>query len=657
MPRYVTVTVCSAGNRGNTGDAGDPRTEPIPQGTAGQEGSVGAASVDEFQHLPVAPNIGWLVEYLHKAELDYVNQQMEPCVEKLGWIAQLLDMVSRSSIDTVNPDSFMPIRQKLAALTNSIEQGLDPFGRGRNYVPLTTYSFLRENAERIITHARHIETKHQSLTEELKDQNTAREAAFQAIHDMEATLARQKQLVDAEHEAIKDLQNRSNSLYAELEAAWTELNDAADEFKQAITQEAGCGFEDVLQFGMMVATVVSTGGAGIAMVGAVKTSIDGINKINQAPSEEGTWFEMMDSDFKAIAEVVKPAGASINEFKTSYATSKKLIDERFGTDASQEVGPSSPSNDYVKLVAAKEDFDREIQPFLKMDAARRYKQQMDLFVSTAETRNNLILEHDEKLSHALSMWSNMATQRAETSEILARLDVDFELPEVTNFLGRSLQRIKWDLVRTVTSLAKSIEYMSMKPIEVAIDDRSVASIETSLASIDGVHRRVMSEFAQGKIPFQGIEVRLKDILTDKQKETLIRGEVAVFSLSANEPADPFEYRYAVTTRKIGLTFVSDLELKDYKVLFEHLGRSLVRDRLGNHLVYSHPPVRTMVQINERGHRSGKGGLNENSNDYVGVSPYGPWRIKIDTDNAEDRRRIVELAYLSFDVAGRVGQFS
>ena len=61
----------------------------------------------------------------------------------------------------------------------------------------------------------------------------------------------------------------------------------------------------------------------------------------------------------------------------------------------------------------------------------------------------------------------------------------------------------------------------------------------------------------------------------------------------------------------------------------HEGRALIYDRSGNSHTFSHVPVSVPFEM-EDGRLIVDGNVATGTNDYEGLTPYGPWSINIDT---------------------------
>ena len=333
----------------------------------------------------------------------------------------------------------------------------------------------------MLRYARHIEETLEKLTSDKKRQDDKRKESQEVIRTHQFFIEKKELLIQKEFQEIDNLQESIIILAKVLENLWNELRSAEDKFKKAVSRQAsGCRFEDILQFVSMVGTVVAT--AGTATVFTI-SAINEIKKMNST-SFPKDWFK--DKDLKPLAKEVELAGNNIKEFTDKYQSKKKNIDILFSNHENDDPSAfmsENLSNDYLKFIIKKEDFNREIQPFLNLIEARKYKQLIDIFLSTAETRNNKIIEYDEKINRILDIKSSIESDRIEIANISNMTEYNFELPLVVSFLQRSLKRIKWDIMHSLTSLTKTLEYLNLEPIYISMDDRTIASLEVSMADI------------------------------------------------------------------------------------------------------------------------------------------------------------------------------
>lgn len=646
--------VCSAGKPGPKGPAGRNRTEPVPKGLVGRPGVVSRVPAANCANLHVHPSHLWISSMVHQAELDLANEHTSDAVCKLRFATTLLNTVARSTQSAESPGNYAPVRQKIQTLLMRIDSNLDAFGRNRNYVNLTSSDFNREILLELLTLASNISKSTVELKRLVKNQNAERVHAQAAIADVENSNAKKAQEIEKSFGEVQQLQAAISTLGESLDPMWEKLHSADADFQRAVRKTAGCRFDNVLKFGSMVTTIVATSGAGFGTVAAAGQMAKDIAAVNEAPARKGSWIENGRDDLQSISKAMVPVGETLDEAKNGYAKAKALHQQLSASDKLVPEGPGKPSDDYVKLVASKAEFDKQIQPFLALPEAQRYKALMDNFVSTSETRNNKIIEHDEKVARINDAMADLELSRSEAGEISAAIEYDFDLPALFDYLNRSLDRLKWDIARSLTTLAKTVEYLSLEPIVVRVDDRSISTLESSMAHIMLEYKDVMDSFGSPAIVAKGIKIPLVDLLTDQQRQTVLDGRPAMFSINPSHN-DRFSPRYSVTTLRIGLgELPEEITRQDLSVRFEHQGRSVMRARDGQLHVYSHEPVIALFQSNIRGAVVQNGELiNERSGRYMGVSPYGPWKIDFGVRSKDELLAILDKAVVVFDVRGRV----
>src|SRR5262249_27138805 len=139
----------------------------------------------------------------------------------------------------------------------------------------------------------------------------------------------------------------------------TEINETSAEFKAAVAARAQCTFDQVFAFVGCILTL------GIEAYGAISGVLGAIRELRGLEKEA--------KEFKDTIKEIKETGASIGEFKKTWAETKDLL--------------TKEQPDLAKIAIQKEDFDDEIAPFLEMEEARTYKRRVHEYLSTVQTRN------------------------------------------------------------------------------------------------------------------------------------------------------------------------------------------------------------------------------------------------------------------------------
>jgi hypothetical protein len=605
---------------------------------------------DPLPVLPASPPSSWIAATLHDAELSLLNERYAQATDELNWALTLI----AAGLELSDASYLKEGQAKALGLLQTISTGVDVFGRNLNFVPLTGFEFSESLIRTQIEYLAGVEPYLERLkTEQLNQEQRLegnRQTASQLRHLIESTSGDAIRL-SARSSALQDEVRR---LFDELVVLHARLMQAQRRFKAAVEAQAGCGFADVLKVAAMVATVVSTAGAGAAAVGAAATAYNQYSAWNSAAAANPSWRNIR-SDAMAIARIVKPVSEGADKFSKAYAEAKDAIAEAFPE------APSIPdelrvSDDFAKILAAKADFDRAIEPYMSMSAAKAYKAAMDRFVATAECRNNKILEFDSTIAQIVEMRGRVAFERTRAQELnsaaLARLDARLGANVV--FLESALTSLKWRLIRQLVGLERSLTYMTGEEYAIEFSDFSVAALQAITADLVERYASIQAQFGQDLQSGTAYRMPLADLLEDADIQSLLAGETVTFAPSTIGEGDLFPELYGVQTARIQIVAEDGRPLPgSLNFTFEHLGRSVVRLRDKGHRVYTHVPIRTTFR-QRNGVIGSKGDLTVGSGSrakFVGVSPYGPWRMK---QNSADETASTALAeaYISFDVASR-----
>lgn len=652
MARDVAGKVCSAGAPGMAGSQGEERQEAVLTAFAGAPGTELTSGLSTFSALPIMPPVLWLTRLLHQAELDFLNGAFDVCAQKLQWIVRLhtwwqVGLPAGSN----NPLDFT--LDKVRSISAYAESGLDVFGKHGSYVPLLAYTFLSDYLRGQIENARLVEQEFKYLSLQHDDQAARRYRITSAANALSAGTDAIKQKIRDSFTTTTRLQDEIKELRDTLDEQHRSLLQASEAFRSAVTRKSGgCGFRDTLGFVMMVATVVSTAGAGVAAASAGMTALKTLSNTPLKSDNTQGWYTQIASEIKQIGEIVKPAGAKIEEFQESYNSARSAI-ANFESGRAQPELPATPSADYIKLVANKGDFDREIQKFRDLPEAQAYKRQMDLFVATCETRNNKIVEHDSLVRSIWDQWATIRAMNASTALLMSDQVYDYSVEDAVETLGSLLRQMKWDLLRGVSLLSRTLEYVSGSSNLIQYDDRSVASVAATIAQVEGSYLRSLEGIGVGEHVASGLSIKLRDVLTNEAIRELQAGRAAYFTIPTDHPI--FSGRYNLTTKRIRLRQFPH-RTRDLLVRFEHQGRSVMVFRDGSMRAFTHVSIPTTFRLDHDGVETDVGELlNDQSQKlFAGVSPYGPWKIQIQGSKAA--RQSALAARLSFDVLGRTLPF-
>ena len=643
MPYYV---VCKAGDTGPVGPSGSDREEAVPTATAGQPGKTSLQSLASFPVLAAMPPAPWLASVIHSAELDLLNRDFQQCSVKLSWLVEVADGW-RQTQPQDEPSEIDFVFDKSRAIAARAMAGQDAFGRDGSYVPLLTFGFLYEEIDRQRTNALQMEQTLAQLSEQARLQLDARETVRSAQANLRQHEMASQQWILRAFDQLGVLQTEIVSLRETLDAQFKRLLDSSDAFKAAVRRRArGCGFQQILTAATMVTAVVSTGGAALSVATATASSLKALQDRPPLPKTDDPWYVSLQNEVKQIATIMEPAGSSIQSLGEAYGRAQKAIDEFEHRNDVPET-PAAPSTDYAKILANKADFDQNMKEFRDLPEAQQYQRDMDLFVATCETRNGKILEHDTIVRNIHDRWASIRVFRAETAALLAAQEYDYSASAARDALARSLDQVKWDLMRGATTLSRALEYLTGNPGSVIYDDRNVGSVAATLSQVLASYRHSFETFGSGLESSDGLTVKWDDVLTDDAKTALLNGRAAYFTIPMTHPS--FALRSQATTRRV---YLADRSLKGITMHIEHQGRSPMIFRDGTLRTFSHVAVSRLFAVDDDGNETDHAQFLEpqDRERFVGVSPFGPWKVRL--YGSESVRRQVLAGAIAFDIFNR-----
>lgn len=643
---------CGGGAKGAQGAKGAVPAGPAAGGNAGSGGALVVQAPFPVPMLPASIPPPMLTRAIHDAELHMVNGRPGDAYADLEWLFVLI----RAGRAAYPADLADALETRVLALTQLIANGLDVFGRNFNYVPLTSFDQLASLAKDQLSYLEKVE---QGATR-LADKSNAQGVRIAALKDAAAQL---KQFIDVKGQEastrslqVGALQDEIRNLFFELEAVHRQLMAAESSFKSAVRKQNNCmTFGNVLKFAALVATVVATAGSAAAFAASALTAAGGLASMESQASANMSWKNVK-ADANTISKKVQPAGKDAKDFVDNFDKAQKAYTELF-PDRKPLPDVLDQAEDAVKLVAAKDDFDKAIKPYLHLSEAKKYQALMHKYIALAETRNNKILEHDQVVVDIAQINARILVEQRTVAQLAGTTAANFDtrLEENLAFLETSLSTLKWGLVRHLVAMDKSLEYMVGTPGAVTYSDESVASLSATAANLLFRFGQALNAFGQEAQFGTRFPVALKSVLSASELDKFLDGEPVSFALNEIDDAH-FRNFYAVQTGRLAFVGADGKQIKGgLNVTIEHCGRSVVRQRDRSSRVFAHVPVTASYIQSQFNDISARGDLlappYQGQARYVGVSPYGPWRIRLDT--ADDAMRdALRAGYLMFDVGFR-----
>jgi hypothetical protein len=652
---------CGAGGTGAQGDTGGPASGSPSDGRQGRS-LTPITSLTSQPSLLFAPPPMWLTSVFQAIQRDYINafgtDAGASCIPRLSWLQQLV--VKGKDVATAKADVtvYDSITLSIKSLCNNISLGLDIFGRSQNYVSLVASETINTLIDTQLNDLDQIQGVRDALAKADKNQLANLQNLSSAANALTKFIAQSKAQIETDAKRVNDLEDEISAALVDLGKIWGELIVADQSFQQAVSRQASCDYSSVLRCAALVATIVTTGGAGAALVAGIGGAIKGLQDINSAAEKDPSFsFKNMTSQFNQISKLATPVTNDVDSFKQSFQKIKPTLDAMQDSARPNPAAPGIPS-DYAKLLASKADFDKQIEKYQNLPEAKKYSDLMNRFVAVAETRNNKIIEHDATVAAILGLYAAIAAKKAAIEQLASVNENNFDssLDQNVQFLDSQLEAITINLVRQLIDMSKSIQYATLTKPNVEIGDYSPVALRAASAQMNSTYHAAMAQFGQPPAPANHIRISLASILTGASLHDFLEGKPVTIAIPSNSASDPFKQWYGVQTVGISIEDKMGKPLPfALDFLFEHQGRSLVYDQLGSPLVFSHTAsVRGMYSQDAESVVSSAGVVFDDANRWLGVSPYGPWRVKLAAD-AVHRENIAQ-ALLSFSIRGRIRHF-
>lgn len=657
---------CNAEQQGPRGPKGALRTEAlVPGRTQPSSEPIMAAGIDELTLL-VAPPADWLEDLIQDTKVKFATspgpEGKLAQIKRLEWLQKVVAAGQSIETSDVGLARYNNINLSIGSILNYAEMGLDIFGRSHNLTTLLAPEYIKSFLDYQVTSINKLEEAQVVLAARESGQSAQLAALRETYTTLDASIRHDEARITSIVRHLDTLQDEIKKMLEELGPTWIEIFEADNAFRVAVARQGGCEFGKIVQFVAIVATVASTGGAALGAVGALTQAVSGVRTLNmQAAGRIPNTITSagIRSDFQEISRIMSPAGKSISEFRASLADTERQIREYQSASRPSNRVPEVPS-DYAKLLANKADFDRELEPFMRLPEAREYRRLMNKFIATMEARNNKIVEHAANLASLQEILVEQDSRRTSAAQIaqMTAAGFDSNISEKVRFLARHLTSMKIFALRQIVDLYRSIEYVSLEARYPVIQSLEGPFLTAALTQAEKDYYEVVSKLGQPLSPTASISVPLETLLSDNDLAALAAGSAVTFAVPSDLEGDPFKVWYAVQTAGIMLKSSDGTPLdREFTLVFENQGRSLVFDERRTPRLFTHAViVRGNFAQDDRGAVSSHGFVSDDSNRFIGVGPYGPWRILLMAKRPfepQDLRR----ASLVFAIRGRTAPIS
>lgn len=594
------------GNReatGPVGSAGDA-------GPQGRQGDAGARGTSESLTITDAHFISTYQSTasqrrmtLHAAELSYLKADYANAYRLLQWVQAVTP--ASGAVELVE------LHTRATSLLGRLRQGQNYYAKPRNFVPLLSLEYYKQQVTALIAIAGQIEDTYASyLGAEGKAQDQLA-ALNDVISKSRESLDKLQTTLDALTKQKNQTQDSISQLTVAQEAQSQVVTLAQAAFKTALDKQlAGCTFADILS---AVKTIVQIGQAAYSGIVAIQSAVGALAQ-----------------EAAAMANVIKQievVGKSITSIQDQWGKISKLIDPKTAPDAG-------------KLVMQKDDFDKVMKPFLDLPEAAAFKSRVHDFLDIIQSRNQKVYEYNIMLLTESELRDQISQKSAELERIKNSLaqKKDPTLPEMRLYMEGLYQQMKSQILRLLYEENQALEYMTLKSSAFPAEDRSVADL-------GGIHANIITAIIDYKNGMKAAQQPFDLTLTVSAQErpeqfrTFVAGGVDLkgrkvhdltFSMPVNDPK--FRQMWQVVAESFTMTLPQAKTSDDLiYLLLMHSGRAQFLDSAGDPKEFSHLQRVAALEYDLKTGVVTKGGQLQDA-DYIGLSPSTTWTIRLPVDD-------------------------
>lgn len=609
---------------GANGKDGRPFSVPIPTSVGG---AAGTALVVRKNYNAVSSLVG--TEYvdllLHAAEIDFLNSDFSTAGARLIWINNLLTAAHGESTKTGLVAKYFNQMVRARTLMRYLVLGVDYFGNTQNHVFLLSVAFYEASVKQLLAYAEKIEkeySSYHSASQRLEGRINSLQEARQATLDHVVVLNSELVAVIKERSSLESQIEQLTGLVSDLRMRLFAAEAAS---RQAIeAQGSGCDFAQLVAVGGSMATLIGTGGTAYAAIGPMLAALKTGGRVdaNGKPIPAGL------KAFKYELETIITVGMNAGDFiKAAQQFSKTLDGE----------APSPikylPS-DNTKILASADQIKQQLQPFMELEAVRKYAQLIEAYVSMAETRNNKIIEYNCNRAVEQDLGGRIDALQIDSKLLSSNIAINTggKIVGATVFMQKAYLHAKAAVVQALYEMDRCQRFYTLEPAQrFAINDLSIGALSSTALQLAASYRQALTVFGSGLQPYK-TSLDLNPIVGTAAFDQFKKTGVLSFSLVPD--CAEFKGYCHVLAQRIGVEFIGLKKKVAFRATFTHLGRSRMIDRHGRAHVFSHQSVSTKYQTDKNGVIQSAGQLSgsidgEGKPDYVGVSPFGPWKLSLE----------------------------
>lgn len=660
--------------KGTKGRPGDPNTKEVMKG---KDGSALPAQIDKS--APVAAlarvlPISFANMVLNAASLDYLNLDFKSAADRLHWLEKHLAPTAPplTNVGAVDGKPDLPKRagdpallrqyslclQRVRALKQQMKLGLSFTGQAENHVTLVALETYRKS---LIVEQFPIA---RSLEEQFQAYGRAQRAnATQDARDAVERCKLKEVAAEKEKERAKRVEELAMAqadllvLQRKRSEAWTEMRSAHTRFKTAVESAArGCDYDRLLKVAAAVTVVVVSGGTATATLAAAGSTFlqdDASPPSNNSPAaSEGP---------PSFPERAKKANLTAEKYRDAFDDVDKLrkaardLGDAAGGDGVNNGIPELPA-DNEKILTDAKSFDEALAPFLgSYSEARELDQKIENYTSECLSINAVLYSFDATKAAVEKLDSEIAKANDDMLE-LQDMRANRADP-LSSKIATIMQAYRQDALASVTRELLNFhgvyKYLSLDvSSRLPVSDYNMATLTGALDSMLERCRAARDKAVGRKLTHDRTRIRLADVIGPRGIRQLADNGAVTFYLPENISNFASQCRIYITRVDVDL-LVGGVVQSDYEVTTTHHGQSVVFDEKGRRHHFSHDAITTTYR-KERGRPVV---YSADDPDYVGVSPFGPWTLRLAEREKFKRLTDVHLLMSGFSQSKAPGRLT
>ena len=612
----------------NPGKHGPPGKAPPAAKTSanGPSGNISVQNLadpnDDFFAEQLSPILGRMLA--NAAIVDHLNNEHETAATRLKWLHQLLDPRTPRISDrapivdpdnqehlSVSDDEFESLRRQVVVQAKRIALGLDAFGNSPSFVPMVSFSELKNYANKWLEATRRSERAYSQYYNAAKDQEKSLLAAKDTIARLDSTITNLSSTLKQTEDARKRLQDDIAALLVEVDVAAVQLLATADSFQNAVVAKAagGCQFGEIVK---VVGSFVALAKGGVGLAKGIGPLLDAIGS-DQGETDFSGYLETISKKFRIVEGEVKEVVVAYKDVKALLAA-KPLTDKIPG--------------DAAKIAMKRAEMDALIEKFRGLAEAKAFRAVIDNFLHLSQIRNGKIVEHDTLVLQAASMRSEISNAEADkvTVRVAIAKSIDPFLPTIEEFMQRSFASHKVELIRAIYYAQRALAYLTLTSDVNDFETKTIAGLEANYNDLEkslfSLKNAIGGSHQIEKIGSPESTFSIRKTIGKTAIKELRKRRPVTFTV----PDDAFPDSYHMYATKLAVEFVGlkHVSGSDPALDITHSGRAIFHDAFGDIIEFVHDSRRTRVRSS-----IAAGVPLRQGEDYIPLTPYGPWTIVVD----------------------------